>query len=80
MRVHAVCTFRVCSTTLCRMYRYEHVKREIELYSPMVSQGSYLVIEDTGSCRAVPCHAVPCRAVPCRAMPWCGMASEGSSS
>lgn len=29
-------------------HRYEHVKREIELYSPMVSQGSYLVIEDTG--------------------------------
>jgi cephalosporin hydroxylase len=30
------------------LHTYEHVKRELELYSPLVSTGCYLVVEDTG--------------------------------
>lgn len=30
------------------LHTYEHVKRELELYSPLVSPGCYLVVEDTG--------------------------------
>jgi cephalosporin hydroxylase len=30
------------------LHTYEHVKRELELYAPLVSPGCYLVVEDTG--------------------------------
>lgn len=29
-------------------HTYEHVKQELELYSPLVSSGSYIVVHDTG--------------------------------
>lgn len=30
------------------LHTYEHVKKELELYAPLVSPGCYLVVEDTG--------------------------------
>lgn len=34
--------------SLDSLHTYEHVKRELELYAPLVTPGCYLVVEDTG--------------------------------
>lgn len=46
MRQQAYMAGRVM-VSLDSLHTYEHVAREIELYSPLVSPGCYLVVEDT---------------------------------
>lgn len=46
-KVHSMVDGKACTVALDSDHRYNHVKRELIHYSPMVSVGQSLVIEDT---------------------------------
>lgn len=44
---------RSCMVILDSDHSYDHVKRELEVYSPLVTVGNYLIIEDGNPCETV---------------------------